>query len=267
MRLHLHSVECGSRKGKMNKDLTRQIVNVVVFVVTIVVNGLATGLPLNGMDTGQISDMFEVYFVPAGYVFSIWGLIYLLLLGFTVYQALPSQRENPALRKIGYLFALNGIANSVWIFLWHYLQFPATLLAMFTVLGTLILIYLRLDIGRRQVSPRENWLVHMPFRVYLGWITVATIANIADVLYYVGWSGWGLSDETWMALILAAVVIIAGLMTWFRRDVAYLLVLIWALIGITVKQAGADFVVNVTWVTTGLVALQALYAILRPRPA
>ena len=101
--------------------------------------------------------MFDVYFVPAGYVFSIWALIYLLLLGFTVYQALPSQRENPALRKIGYLFAINGIANSIWLVLWHYLIFPPTLLAMFTVLGTLILIYLRLDIGRRTASTAETW--------------------------------------------------------------------------------------------------------------
>lgn len=250
----------------MNKDTLRQVVNVLVFILTLVVNGLATSLPLNGQDTGAISDSFDVYFVPAGYVFSIWGLIYLLLLGFTVYQALPSQRENPALRKIGYLFAINGIANSVWLFLWHYLLFPATLLAMFTVLGTLILIYVRLDMRRKPVTTAENWLIHMPFRVYLGWITVATVANITDVLYDIGWSGWGISAEIWMAIVLGAVVLIAALMTRFRRDLPYLLVLIWALYGIIVKQADTPVVVTSTWIALIVVALMAVIALVRPKP-
>ncbi len=251
----------------MSQDRTRQIVNVLVYIGTLIVNGLATGLPLNGQDTGAISDMFDVYFVPAGYVFSIWGLIYLLLGGFTIYQALPSQRENPSLRKIGYLFAINGIANSVWLFLWHYLLFPATLLAMFTILGTLLLIYIRLDIGRTKVSTAEAWLVHMPFRVYFGWITVATIANVSDVLFDIGWNRWGLSDEAWMVIMLGVVVVIAGLMSRLRGDVAYISVLIWALIGIIVEQAGATMVVTVTWIATGIITIFAIMAIFRPKPA
>ena len=106
------------------KDTLRQISVVLTILATIVVNALANALPINGQNTGQISDRFHVYFVPAGYVFSIWGLIYLGLIAFAIFQALPSQRENPRLRKVGWWIALGGLANIAWIFLWHYEQFP-----------------------------------------------------------------------------------------------------------------------------------------------
>jgi hypothetical protein len=122
----------------MMKDITRQISVVVTVLITLVVNGLANALPLNGQNTGQISDRFNVYFVPAGYVFSIWGLIYIGLIAFAIYQALPSQRANPRLRATGWWITLGGIANSAWIFLWHYNQFPLTLIAMLVLLATLI---------------------------------------------------------------------------------------------------------------------------------
>src|SRR5512135_3282915 len=99
------------------KDLLRQLAVIVTVVGTLVVNGLANALPLNGLNTGQISDRFNVYFVPAGYVFAIWGLIYIGLIAFAIYQALPSQRANPRLRAIGWWIVLGGLANSAWIFL------------------------------------------------------------------------------------------------------------------------------------------------------
>ena len=117
------------------KDILRQISVIVTILATIVVNGLANALPINGLNTGQISDRFQVYFVPAGYVFSIWGLIYLGLIAFAIFQALPSQRENPRLRETGWWIALGGLANIAWIFLWHYEQFPLTLIAMLVLLG------------------------------------------------------------------------------------------------------------------------------------
>jgi hypothetical protein len=116
--------------------------------------------------------------VPAGYVFSIWGLIYLGLIAYAVYQALPAQAHNPDLRSIGYIFVLSSLANIGWILLWHYEVFPATVLVMSVLLVCLIGIYLRLDIGRKQVSNGMRWFVHLPFSIYLGWITVATIANV-----------------------------------------------------------------------------------------
>ena len=244
------------------KDILRQVAVTVTVLITLVVNVLANALPLNGLNTGQISDSFKVYFVPAGYVFSIWGLIYLGLIAYTVYQALPAQRQNPRLRATGWWIALGGLANTAWIFLWHYQQFPLTLIAMFTLLATLIITYLRLGIGRVRVSGAERWAVQIPFSIYLGWITVATTANISDVLYYVKWNQFGIAPEVWMGIVLAAVLAIAALVNFTRRDVAYTLVILWALVGITVSQAGSGVVVISTWVTFALVALSLIASFL-----
>src|SRR4030043_626994 len=157
------------------KDSLRQISVILTILATIVINALANALPINGQNTGEISDRFQVYFVPAGYVFSIWGLIYLGLIAFAIFQALPSQRENPRLRKVGWWIALGGFANIAWIFLWHYEQFPLTVIAMLVLLGSLILTYLRLGIGRSTAPAAEKFAVHLPFSIYLGWITVATV--------------------------------------------------------------------------------------------
>jgi hypothetical protein len=235
----------------MKKDIVRQAVNLLATVVTIVVNGLANALPINGQTTGEISDRFRVYFVPAGYVFSIWGLIYLALIAFAIYQALPGQRENPHLRRISYLFALSCVANSAWIFLWHYEFFELTLVAMFGLLLLLIAIYLRLNVGRARVSTAEKWLVHIPFSIYLGWITVATIANVTSVLYYLNWDGWGIRPEVWAVIMLVVGAGIASAVSISRGDVAYVLVIVWAFIGIAVKHTDTPIVA----ITAGLMAL------------
>jgi hypothetical protein len=237
------------------KDTLRQVAVIVTILSTLIINGLANALPLNGLNTGQISDRFHVYFVPAGYVFSIWGVIYLGLIAFAIFQALPSQRENPRLRATGWWISLGGLANCAWIFLWHYQQFPLTLIAMLVLLITLIVTYLRLGIGKTLVSTVETRAVRLPFSIYLGWITVATVANVTDVLDYLKWNGFGIAPETWMTLVLTAVLMIAALMNFTRRDVAYTLVILWALAGIAVKFAGLAIIILPTWITFGLVAL------------
>jgi len=249
----------------MKKDVLRQSVNLLGVVVTLVINGLANALPLNGQTTGEISDRFQVYFVPAGYVFSIWGLIYLGLIAFAVYQALPAQRDNPRLRRMGYLFTLSCLANVAWLFLWHYERFPLTLVAMLALLLLLIAIYLRLDIGRTRVPGAEKWLVEIPFSLYLGWITVATIANVTSVLDYLNWSGWGISPEAWAVIMLLAATGIASAVSLTRADVAYMLVILWAFAGIAVKQAATPLVATAAWVLTALVALLLVAGVLLKR--
>ncbi len=249
------------------KDNLRQLTVIITILVTLVVNGLANALPLNGQNTGAISDRFHVYFVPAGYVFAIWGVIYLGLIAYAIYQALPSQRQNPRLQATGWWIALGGIANSAWIFLWHYNQFPLTLVAMLTLLATLIVTYLRLGIGQTTVTSGEKWAVQLPFSIYLGWITVATVANVTDVLDFLKWDRFGIAPEIWMSIVLAAVLVIAVLMNFTRRDVAYAAVLLWALAGITVKQAAVPAVVIPTWITFGLVALTLVIAFFWRKPA
>jgi len=237
------------------KNAIRQISVVVVLLATIVINVLANALPINGLGTGTISDKFQVYFVPAGYVFSIWGIIYIGLIAYAVFQALPSQKTNPRMQTTGWWVVLGGLANSAWIFLWHYLKFVATLGAMLILLGTLIIVFLQLGINRFKVSTGELWAVRVPFSIYLGWITVATIANVTDVLDYLNWNRFGISDATWMLIVLGAVVLISGLMNFLRKDIAYTLVLLWALAGIAFKFPSEGVVTVATWVAFGLVAV------------
>ena len=239
----------------MKNDVLRQWINLFAVLATLVVNGLANALPLNGLNTGEISDRFHVYFVPAGYVFSIWGVIYLGLIAFGIYQLLPGQRENPRLRRIGYLFALSCLANIIWLFLWHYERFVLTLFAMVALLLLLIGIYLRLEIGKIKFPLVEKWCVSIPFSVYLGWITVATIANVTSVLDYLNWNGWGLKPEIWAVVMLVAGMLIAAAMSLTRADVAYLLVIIWAYIGIAIKQSGTPLVSNTAWIISAIVAI------------
>jgi benzodiazapine receptor len=247
----------------MKKDVIRQVIVVVATLVTIVVNGLANSLPLNDLTTGEISDQFEVYFVPAGYVFSIWGLIYLGLLAYTVYQALPAQRESEPLRRTGYLYVGASLANVAWLFLWHYQVFALTVVAMLALLGFLIAIYLELGIGRQVVSIARRWCVHVPFSIYLGWITVATIANVTSLLEYWGWNGWGIYPEHWavIMLVVGAIVTIAVSLT--RGDIAYVAVIVWAFAGIAVKHAGTAVVATTAWIAAAVVALTLLAGVPR----
>jgi len=233
-----------------------QITNIVGFVAVVVVNILANALPINGKTTAELSDSYPNLFVPAGYVFAIWGVIYLLLLAFTVYQASPKRRGAQFLGEIGYLFGISSAANVVWIFLWHYeLLFPS-LIAMFALLGSLIMIYLRLDIGKGNPSREEKLYVHLPFSVYLGWITVAPIANVVAALVSINWDGFGLSEVTWTMAMIAVAVILTLLNIQTRGDVGYTLVIIWALGGIIVKQMAIQPIV----MTAGLgIAVLAAY--------
>jgi benzodiazapine receptor len=245
----------------MKKGITRQIVVILALVATIAVNGLANALPLNDLTTGEISDRFHVYFMPAGYVFSIWGLIYLTLVAYAVYQALPAQQENPRLQSIAELFTLSCVANALWLILWHYEVFPLTLATMLTLLLVLIAIYLKLDVGRAQVSPAEKWLVYVPFSIYLGWITVATIANATAALDYLGWDGWG-APQVWAVVMMIAGAGIASAMGLTRGDVAYMLVIVWAFVGIAVKHAATPLVSIAAWATAALVAVMAVVSAL-----
>ncbi len=249
----------------MNKDVIRQISVIVSLVVAVVVNGLANALPINGITTAEISDSFAVFFVPAGYVFAIWGLIYLALFVYAIYQALPAQRENPRLRRTGWIFVLSSLANTAWIFCWHYGNYALSVAVMAVLLGSLIAIYWRLGTGRTAVSGAEQWAVRVPFSIYLGWITVATIANITVLLDYVNWNGWGITPEVWTVIMLAVAVVVAGLMALRHRDIAYLLVLVWAFAGIGVKQAETPLVANAAWVATGLVALMVIVTAVQSR--
>lgn len=241
----------------MNKDVTRQWANVIATVVTIVINILANALPIGGRTTGEVSDSFAVYFVPAGYVFSIWGIIYLGVGLFAIYQALPAQRENPLLRRLGYWYVAASVANSIWIFMWHNLLFGWTMVFMVALLVSLIGAYLSLGIGRYVVRKIERWIVYLPFSIYLGWITVATVANATNALDFYGWGGWGVSPELWAAIMLVVATAVGVLMSVTRGDIAFTGVLVWAFVGIAVKFPDT-LLVSITAAVMAALAIVAL---------
>jgi len=249
----------------MFKDTFRQIANLISVVLALTVNVLASVLPLNGQNTGEISDRFKVYFVPAGYVFAIWGIIYIGWIAFTLYQFLPAQKGNPRLRKLGYLFALSGLFNAAWLFTWHYNYFGLSVLVMLSLLGLLIASYLRLNVNRSSASGAEWWSVDLPFSVYLGWITVATVANVTDWLYLVEWNGFGIAAPTWAVIMIGIASILGLLMALTRRDAGYLSVLVWSFAGIAVKQVTAPNVVTAAWIAAGAILVLAVYSLARRR--
>jgi hypothetical protein len=251
----------------MSKDTLRQFANLLSVILALTVNILASALPLNGQNTGEISDRFKVFFVPAGYVFSIWGIIYIGWIAFTIFQFRASQKESPRLRRLGYLFALSGVANAAWLFTWHYNFFGLGVLVMLALLGLLIASYLHLNVNRSSASGLEWWSVDLPFSVYLGWITVATVANVTDWLYSVEWNGLGIAAPTWAVIMIAVASVLGLLMALTRRDAGYLFVLVWSFVGIAVKQVAAPNVVLAAWIGAGTMLALAVYALTRPKVA
>ena len=237
-------------------------INIIAFILTVIVNGLAGSTTiLGGKFTAEISNANPTLITPAGYVFSIWGVIYILLGVFVVFQALPSKQGQPFQKKIGWLFALSSLANIVWLFLWQYEYLVFSVVLMFLLLATLILIYLRLDMGRSKVTMREKLAVHLPFSVYLGWITIASIANVSVTMVSLNWDGFGINPETWATLIIIVALAITLLVLATRRDIAYGLVIIWALLGIAVKQIENQNIVMLTEISA-IVILLALIGII-----
>jgi hypothetical protein len=249
----------------MSKDTIRQIANALSVVLALTVNILASALPLNGQNTGEISDRFQVFFVPAGYVFAIWTIIFVGWIAFAIYQFLPAQKENPRLQKLGYWFALSGVFNAAWLFCWHYNLFGLSVLVMLALLGTLIASYLKLDVGRAPVSSGERWIVDIPFGVYLGWISVATVANITSWLYSINWNGFGIVPQVWAVIMLGVASLVGLGMALTRRDAGYLFVFVWAFAGIAVKQASEPLVANSAWAATILALGLAIFSLIRRR--
>jgi benzodiazapine receptor len=240
--------------------------NIVAFVATVIVNGLAGSTTLlGGVNTAEISNANPTLITPAGYVFSIWGIIYVLLGVFVIFQALPSQREKEHTKKIGWLFVLSSVLNIVWLFLWQYEILAVSVVLMFLLLATLIAIYLRLNIGKSTVSLREKLAVHVPFSVYLGWITIASIANVAVFLVSENWDGFGINPETWAILIIIVALAITVLVLATRRDIAYGLVIVWALAGIAINQSGNQSIVTLTEASAIIVLLASAAVVLLSR--
>jgi hypothetical protein len=252
------------------------------FAAVLAVNALANALPLNGANTGVLSDEIPNLFVPAGITFSIWGVIYLLLAGYVVAAIREAWAVNGASGRSGAespsawtgrdagLFIANMAANVAWIFAWHWRLVGVAMVLMLAILGTLIALEQGsqrkiakggvLD-GRAQAVRR--FFLTVPLRVYLGWISVATIANATAVLVKADWSGFGLDPRIWTVAVIAAGLAVALGFSLLKGQVAAPLVVVWAYAGIVLKRSQVDAEYSApVWVAAGLAALVILASFL-----
>lgn len=214
--------------------------NTIAVLASIIVNILANVLPINGNLTADIADSIPNLFVPAGITFAIWGVIYILILlfaGYQLAQLFGKIDENADyLDKISFWFILGCIGNIVWIFLWHYEQILLSMIPILVLFISLLMSYVRLNIGNSDASKRERYFIHLPISVYFGWLTVATIANVTAVLVTLGVGDLFLGEALWTVLVIVVAMIITLLVIYQKHDVGYSLVIIWALLGIIIKQ-------------------------------
>jgi len=237
------------------------ILNLLAYLLVVVVNGLANALPLNGQTTGEISNRLNVLFTPAGYVFSIWALIYILL-GIWVLRQFPaSRRDLPIYQAVSGLFVLSCILNNLWIFMWHYNFFGLSVIVMILLLLTLIRLYIKAE------AVDASFLDRLPFSVYLGWISVATIANISYYLTYIEWSGFGISASVWTFVLLIIATLLAFYILITKNDWVYPLVFVWAFVGIGVQNQDADepLVVYSSYIFAALILVVTVFFALKQR--
>ena len=217
--------------------MLRYILVIVSLLAVITTNALANILPLNGQTTGEISNRLPVLFTPAGYVFSIWSLIYLLLIFWVIGLWRNRFNKEALYEKRSLLFIISCVFNIAWIFLWHYEYFLLTVVVMISLLITLIILYRTYPVQDNRLSSR------LPISIYLGWISVATIANISYVLTVYEWSGWGLSDPLWAVIMMTIGAALALHIRFHHFDIAYPAVFIWAFIGIAVRNGFEELLV------------------------
>ena len=202
-------------------------INVLFFAGMVFMNYLANALPLNGRTTGQVSDNLSNLFTPAGLTFSVWGIIYLLLAIFCILQFTPAAKELAI--GFGWIFALSCVFNATWIVAWHYDKLPLSLILMIGLLVSLIFLNI-------QIKDQPYNLVKAAFGIYLGWICIATIANVTAVLVSINWGGFGISEQAWTIIMIAAGTIIV-ILALLRLNNPYMgIVVVWAFLGIIIKR-------------------------------
>ncbi|SDJ96805.1 hypothetical protein [Natronincola ferrireducens] len=258
----------------MNYTRKLALLNVLAFLGTIIMNLLANLLPINNITTGEVAALYPNLFTPAAITFSIWGLIYTLLGIFTVYQLIvafkPQETAKTFVDRIGLWNFVLGIGNMLWILAWHYQYIGISVIIMLIMLTSLIIIYRRLGIGKTSKKKAEVLLVDINFSVYLGWISIATIANITTFLVAINWDGFGISPVVWTIIVMTVGVVLGLLFILLYRDIFYALVVDWALLGIYLKRTAEETVAVrpiISWSIIGMIiiSLAILVAIMKRR--
>jgi hypothetical protein len=237
------------------RGIVLPLATLLAILATLSVNALSNFMPIQGLNIGEISNTIlqGVLITPASYAFAIWGLIYLGLIAYGIYQLLPAQHHNSTIHRVDRLLIVACLAQIAWVYLFTLQLFWLSVVAMLAILVPLIGVYWQLKIGER-VSREFKWLVHVPFSIYLGWISVATIVNVASALYISGWDGWGIGAVGWTVIMLLIGAAIASVVAIQRADIAFTLVFIWAYAAIAVRHLYLNnFAISITAVAAAIV--------------
>ena len=237
--------------------------NAVALAAVLVVNYIAATTGLNGLKTGEISDGIKSLFTPAGYVFSIWGLIYLLLIIFVIAELIPKSRDEKILEKIGLWFMVSCFFNIAWMFSWHYGQILLSLFVIICLFLSLMVIYLKVGKNASDSPDNNCFYVRAPFSIYFGWLSVAVVANTSAFLVKTSWNGFGIAPEIWTVTVLIIAAVIAIATTIIRKDILYPLVFVWAFIGIAVVNSGTQLIVWSAYILAGLIFFGAIYTLIK----
>lgn len=225
-----------------NKKLL-SVLQVVFFIFMIAMNALASALKINGYNTGEISALYPNLFVPAGFTFSIWGIIYLLLLAWVAYTTpllWKYNEQNPLCRHaftVAPLFIITCVLNIGWLILWQYLQLTLSLLVMLWLLRSLIAVYNKMQQNQKTITGFYRFLLYVPFVVYLAWISVATIANTAALLVHTEWNTFGIEPWLWSCIMIVVATVLSVWFGYVKGELAFSLVIAWALFGIYKGQS------------------------------
>ncbi|MBD2109054.1 tryptophan-rich sensory protein [Nodosilinea sp. FACHB-13] len=251
--------------NRANSGTGLAIATAIAIAAAVVFNTLFNRFPPGGQNVGQIANtvLEGVLITPANYAFAIWGIIYLGLFAYAIYQFHPERRREPQLQQVNKLLIVACVVQTIWIVLFSLQQFGWSILAMLGILIPLIGIYLTLNIGLdgqrpalgHRVSRRRRWMAHIPFSLYLGWIAVATIVNVASALYASSWSGWGISSVTWTVAMIVLAAIVAEVVIYQRGDIAFTLVFVWALVAIAVRQSDIPAIRWMALIAAGVLVL------------
>ncbi|MEM9212922.1 MAG: tryptophan-rich sensory protein [Cyanobacteria bacterium P01_F01_bin.150] len=232
------------------------IATLLAIIATLAVNTLSNIFPLGGQNVGTIANtvLSGVLITPANYAFIIWGLIYVELIAYGIYQLGPTQQRNPKFWRINSLLITACIAQVFWIFCFTLKLFALSVVMMLAILVPLLLIYRKLGVGEVRLSTKRRWLEQIPFSIYTAWISVATIVNVASALYAAEWSGWGISGAVWTAIMLVVGGVVASFIAVGFRDVAFILVFAWAYGAIALRHPDSPTI----WITAVAVTLLLL---------
>mgnify|MGYP000730532673 CR=1 FL=1 len=224
-------------QDRRSRVISLTVISTVAFIFALVMNFLANYLPLNGVTTAEVSDRYYSIFTPAGFTFIIWGVIYIslgLFLFFIIKGVIgDKKRPKKIISTIGWYFAASSLFNGIWIATWHYQLILLSLIVITGLLVSLSLLYFKLK--NSDARPGSYLL---PFSIYLGWATVATIANLVTLEVSVNWNRFGLSPEAWLTVLLLVVLAVSAYFVLGQKDTSYGTVIVWALTGITVARWG-----------------------------